>query len=876
MVLNLALAFLLQLQAAAVPPKLFPEAVARDTKIPDLVRVTGHDWGTEITTPEQITTYLMALAAAAPDRTRLIPYGETWEGRPLHVLAIASPERMSQLDRNKRDLLRLADPRKLNQSEVDSLVRNLPVVTWLMAGVHGNELSSPDAALAGAYYLLSARQDAAVDAALRESVVLVDPLQNPDGRSRFVSQFLLNRAAVPDPEPASAEHDELWPGGRSNHYLFDMNRDWFAQTQPETKGKVKLYLEWQPHVVVDLHEMGGDSTYYFAPPAAPLNPHITKSQIEWFDVFGRENAKRFDARGFAYFNREVFDSFYPGYGESWPIFQGAVGMTYEQASARGLNYRRSGGTLLTFLDGVVHHFTAAMATIETAARNREKLLRDFAAYRTSAVRDGEAGNLREYAVPPGSDPSRTRRLAELLARQGIEVRVAAAQFPVGSRTLPAGTFLVSTAQPAGRLLRNLMDPHTAQPEAFVNEQDRRRKKRLGDEIYDVTAWSLPHAFDVEVVLCDKPAAVASSPLGAAASRPAALPKAQVAYLLPWSSGTAAAVVSALRQGLTVSTADAPFTLAGRRYPLGTAVIRTAGNPADLAARLAAIAESRGAEVVAVDGSYVEDGPSLGSERMRALRSPRVLMAWDNPVSSLAAGWSRFVLERRFEQPVTAVRTGSLARVDFNRYDVLVLPPGEYSPVIGGELLRKIKDWVAAGGTIVTLGEASRWATREAVGLLSTRTELRDGRPESDAPEKDSKKAEPPPKPFDLEKTILPEKERPENTPGAMMRVELDTEHWLSAGTDGEIQSIVEGRRVLTPVKLDQGTNVGLYAPADRILAGGLVWNEAKELLARKAFLIHQRAGRGHVIAFAEDPNYRAFMEATELLFINAVLLGPAH
>ncbi|HEY8551004.1 MAG TPA: M14 metallopeptidase family protein, partial [Vicinamibacterales bacterium] len=495
--------FLLLFTAAAAPAEPLVPGAKYDPKIPTLKAVVGHDPGERVTTPEQITAYLKALHAAAPDRSRLIEYARTWEGRPLHLLVIGSAERLASLDAIKADLKRLADPRTLAPGEADALIARLPVVTWLMHAVHGNEISSSDAALAEAYHLLAAQGDAGVDVILRESLVLIDPLQNPDGRARFVFQNLQGEAALPDAEPLSAEHDEPWPGGRSNHYLFDMNRDWFAQSQPETRGRTRIFLDYFPQVVVDLHEMGGNSTYYFAPPADPLNPHITGAQQGWFDTFGRANAARFDALGFSYFIREVFDSFYPGYGESWPIFHGSVGMTYEQASARGLRFRRDDDTVLTYRDGILHHFTAAITTAETAARNRERLLRDFYEYRRSAVQQGEKGPIREYLLVPGHDPSRTDRLAHLLAAQGFEVKRAEEPIKAGGRELPAGTWIVPLAQPSGRLIRNLLDPYVEQPEEFVKEQARRREKRLDEQIYDVTAWSLPLAFDVEVISSDR-------------------------------------------------------------------------------------------------------------------------------------------------------------------------------------------------------------------------------------------------------------------------------------------------------------------------------------------------------------------------------------
>lgn len=869
--------------ALAVPSPVSP-GTRYDPTIPTLKQVVGHEVGQEITSPEGIAAYLNALAAAAPDRARAFEYARSEEGRALHVLAIGSPDRISRLDAVRESLRRLADPRGLAAGEAERLVGELPAVVWLLHGVHGNEISSPDAALALAHHLLAAQDDPTVDAVRREAIVLVDPLQNPDGRARFLATNRLGRGATPDPEPAAAEHDEPWPGGRSNHYLFDMNRDWFAQTQPETRGRLRVFLEWYPHVAVDLHEMGGDSTYFFAPPARPLNPHVTRAQQAWHDAFGRSIAERFDAAGQAYFVREVFDAFYPGYGETWPLVHGSIGMTFEQASARGLVWRREDDTELTLLDGIHNHFRAALATVETAARGREKLLRDFLDFRRSAVAEGEAGAVRQYVLLPGGDRARLLRLADLLLGQGIEVRVAAAELRSGARSFPAGSIVVPLAQPAGRLVRNLLDPKVSMDEAFVKEQDRRRKKRLPDEIYDQTGWSLPLAFDVE---CVGTAALAGETRPYAPGSVAdegGLGAAKVAWLLPWGSGTAAAVAEALQAGLKVHVAEGGFRLAGRAFPAGTAIVRVAENPDTARETLGRIARRHGAEAVAVDSGYVEEGVSLGSGRVRLVRKPRVLLAWDRPTSSTSTGWARWVLERRFGQPATAVRVSSLGRVDLSRYDVVVLPSGDYGEALGEGAVKRLRDWASAGGTLVALGEASRWLTREKVGLLDTKTELRDGRPETEPGRDEKKEAERPPakdrdgqpEPFDLEKSIQPERERPDAVPGAILRVTLDPEHWLSAGTDGEIQAIVESRRVFTPVKLDKGTNVGVYAKKDSMVESGLVWDDVRDRLAQKAFLMHQPLGQGHVIAFAEDPNYRGYAEATELLFVNAVLLGPAY
>jgi hypothetical protein len=863
-----------------------------DPAIPTLKQVVGHDHGEEITTPDQIGVYLQALAKAAPSRTRLIEYARSWEGRPLWLLVIGSPERIANLEAFKADARRLADPRGLSQAEADRLVREMPVVVWLAHGVHGNEISSADAALLEAYHLLAAQGDADVDLVLRDALVLIDPMQNPDGRARFIFQNLQGRAKNPDPTPYSAEHDEPWPGGRSNHYLFDMNRDWFAQTQPESRGRVKIFRDFFPQVTVDLHEQGGDNTYYFAPPADPINPHITKSQMDAFDLFGRANAARFDERGWLYFIREVYDAFYPGYGDSWPTFQGSIGMTYEQASARGLSFKRRDNTTMTYRDGVMHHFNAAITTAITAARNRERLVRDFLEYRRSAVAEGEKSNVREYVLVPGRDPSRADALARNLATQGIEVRRAEEPFKVGNRQIPAGAYLVSHAQPTARLIRNLLDPGIKQPEDFIKRQEERRARRLPDQIYDITAWNLPHLYDVELVTSPQPVTVRTSqvpdtydPTPTARS----LGRGKVGYLMPWGTAAAALTAEALQQGIRMRSVGGPFTLNGRSYPIGTALIRHVDNPPDLHERLSALAAKHGAELVPIDSAYIESGTSLGSNSTAFLKAPRVLMAWDTPTVSTSAGWARYVLERRFNQPVTIVRTASLARANFADFDVIVVPSGNYAAQIGEAVVNRLKDWLRGGGTLITIGEATRWATANNVRLLETTPLLKDGRP--DVPSSGGSgggsgsggasggsggSGESGAKPFDYDKAIQPDRERPEPQPGAILRVTMDTDHWMSAGHDEEIQVMIEGSRVFAPIKLDRGRNVGIYGKKESLIASGLIWPEGQDLLVQKPYVMHQPVGQGEVIAFAEDPNYRAFAEASMLLFMNAVLLGPGY
>ncbi|WP_420463625.1 M14 family zinc carboxypeptidase [Candidatus Palauibacter sp.] len=880
MLSTLALAAAIQLPAQA--QELAPGA-RYDPEMPTLEEVAGHGFREAVTPPADVIRYMEALAAAAPERTRLIRYAESWEGRPLVVLVIGSPERMARLEEVKAGIARLADPRGLSDAEAETLMAELPVVTALMHGVHGNEISSSGAAMAEAYHLLAATGDADVDLILSESLVLIDPMENPDGRNRFVYQNRIAQARWPDEAGVSAEHDEPWPGGRGNHYLFDLNRDLFIQSQPETRGKVDIFLEYRPQIVADLHEMGGDATYFFPPTAAPSNPWYGERQIALMDVFGEAIGARFDARGFAYFNRDVYDLFYPGYVDMWPMGHGALGMTYEQASARALVLRRSDGDLLTYGDGVLHHFTAAIETALTSARNRGRILRDYLAFRREGIALGERGPA-EIVLHSAHDPGMAERLAGLLAENGIDVFRASGPVTVGARTLAAdASFIVPLDQPTHRFIHNLLDAHVPMEEDFVRRQIERRANRQPDEIYDLTAWSQALLWDVEAIETPatgargEPIAAGEGLLeagGAQAGVPAAdvppLPEALVGYLIPWGTNGAAAVTEALREGIRIRAAGAEFTLDGRRFGVGTAIVRAAENGPDARERLAGIAARHRAEVVPIDDAYVREGMSLGSRRVRALREPRVLLVYDAPGRSLSVGWARYVLERRYGQRTTAVRASSLGRARLTDYDVIVFPSGNYGDAVGDGLLDGLRAWMRDGGTLITMAESSRWASR--AGLLATETERRGGRVEGDdPPEPDTSE-----QPIEYLDAISPEDESPEGVPGAILRTVLDTEHWLAAGTDGEIGVLVEGSRVFRPITLDEGTNVGRYADLENLVLSGIVWEESQPQLASKAFLIHQPVGSGQLVAFAEDPNYRAYAEATQLLFMNAVLLGPGR
>ncbi|MFB3905461.1 MAG: M14 family metallopeptidase [Acidobacteriota bacterium] len=893
--------------------QFYPGAIY-DPKIPTLLQVTGHDWAEDLTDHNQLESYLQTLEKASPGRIRVVKYGETWERRSLYYVVIGAERNLARLDEIKAGFHNLAYPQTLTSSAAETLIRTLPAVVWLAYSVHGNETSGMEAALLTAYHLLAARGDSLADRVAAETLVIIDPIQNPDGRARFLNHYRQTRGRWPDPNRFAAEHLEDWPGGRTNHYLFDMNRDWFALTQPETRARVKAFLEWFPQVLVDLHEMGAESSYYFAPPAPPINPQMSRSQTDWHVVFGKNNAAWFDKLRFDYFTREVFDSFYPGYGEGWPMFQGAIGMTYEQAGVRGLVIKREDDEVLRFRDAVQHHFIASLSTVETAAKNREALLRNFYEVRKAGLQESKKDSSKGFepdgfVLDPSGDKVRAAKLARVLMMQGIEVRVTGRALSldaqdyegseVRSRSFPAGAYYVPLAQPARPLVTTLLARETPMDDAFLKEQERRYQKRLRDQFYDVTAWSLPLLYNVPCYPVQK---TPSDDLATLHELPSVQGqvlggKSSLAYLVPWGTNAAVhALAKALSQGIRIYSADKPFTQKRRKFPAGSLIVKVKGNPADLHERLVQVARDTGADIFATETAWVDEGVNFGSAEVRFVKKPNVALAYNVPTDDSSAGALRFLIEQAYDYPVTIIPTRYLATANLKDLDVLILPDasgfgGGYQGTLGEAGAQKLKQWVSAGGTLIAIGEATRWLTEEKTGLLATSREYRDGSPvKSTVPsgEKSGAQAEAKPKEekaaptaaekkrFDLEKAILPEKELPGRIPGALMRVQLDPEHWLAFGYDTETPVMVSSRNIFTPLKLDKGRNVGLFSKADKLMMSGFSWADAREQLAEKAYLMNQPLGSGHVVAFAEDPAYRAFCDGLNILLFNAIFLGPAH
>ncbi|MFI5280693.1 MAG: M14 family zinc carboxypeptidase, partial [Gemmatimonadales bacterium] len=581
-----------------------------DPAVPTPRSVLGYEPGDRFTAHHVLSRYLERVAATSR-RIKVDTVAVTFEGREVFLVVASSEANMARLDAIRADAARLADPRGASAADLQAALTRLPPVVWLGYSVHGGEASGVEAALALVYQLAAGR-DAETQMLLDSLVVLIDPVENPDGHERHVQDVNRMRGALDVPvSPAAMIQQGTWPGPRTSHYYFDLNRDWFALSHPETQGRVTSFRKWWPLVAVDLHEMGSSSTYYFAPPMAPVNANVPENIRRWWDTYAQGNIAAFDAHGWSFFRRENYDEFYPGYGDSWPILIGGIGMTFEEASSSGGAIRRGDGTIMTLHDAAWHHYTAAWATLMTTATHARQRVSDFLAFRQSAITDGERLPGRFIAIEKDAQ-GRGDSVAAHLIQNGVEVarlRAAAdapAAVPFGdaphAARLTAGTYVVDLAQPQGRLAKALLEQDAELDSTFIHEELERRRTGQSDRFYDLTGWSLPFAFRVKAwALRVSPGATDGVALDdvAAPQRPAPA-QARYGYAIrPGSEASLRMLAGLLADSVRVWFAQKAFSQGGESFPTGAFVVRIAANGPNVHDIVSRRAAASGAEVVSL-------------------------------------------------------------------------------------------------------------------------------------------------------------------------------------------------------------------------------------------------------------------------------------
>jgi hypothetical protein len=817
----------------------------------------GYPIGSRFTPHHRIVDYLDELDRVSPLLVHE-RFGQTWEGRPLSYVVITSAANHAQLDAIRQRMGEINRVDLTAPARAEEIARTAPVVVWLGFGVHGSESSSAEAAMEVARKLLD--NDADTASLLQNCVVIIDPLMNPDGRERYIQWFQRAVGSQLNAGPSAFEHYEPWPGGRYNHYLNDMNRDWSWGTQQETRARLQAYQRWNPQVFVDFHEMSFESSYFFPPGAAPVNRNIDAETLRWLQAFGSANAEAFSQRGWPFFVAETFDLFYPGYGDSWPSLRGAIGMTYEMAGGgrAGAAVRREDESVLTLPDRIERHFTAAMVTLRTAARNRSDLiLHNYRALKNQYERPAAT-----YLVLPTSQ--NFERFVELMTRQGVlvqslttpaRIRVTpAAGGPAEVRGFPAATAVVTTRQPYGALVRTLMEKSPVIDEQFLAEQREKIDADEQDDFYDVTAWSLPVAQNLDAFLAVEP--VAAESLGQRARR--SFQPGKFGYIIDArDSEVYRAIGRLLRAGVRFRVSSADLVHGGRSFARGSVVIHRTGNTATLDEVLRRIVAEINVSVHPVDSAW-SGGLALGSSRIEFIRDPKIAVAAGEGTDPTSVGMIWYLLDIETEIPHTLIPIHRFGTIDLAEFRVIVLPDGTgYLNQLGRRGIEKLQAWARGGGTLVAIKGAADFLRQKDV-------EISQLKPWTPPKEKDEEKDEQPP---------AEERYTDYRIPGAAFRTVLNQRSYLTFGLSKAPSVLLEGATAILPAakKVDNIVTVTERDP----LVSGFAWPESLERIKGSAYLVSERYGSGEVITFAGEPYYRLFWRGTLPLFLNAVLYAPS-
>jgi len=816
--------------------------------VPSPEETLGHGLGDRFTDASSVARYAEFLAEAS-NRVSLVRSGVTAEGRPLLLLVIASDLNTRGIESILQGNARLTDP-DLDATEASAIARANPAIAWFTYGVHGDESASTEAALWTAW-------DLAVDAEgtqgiLDSLIVVIDPMANPDGRDRYVQWYRGARGARPNPEAASREHHPPWPGGRYNHYLFDLNRDWTWATQAETRARLQQWLRWNPQVHVDFHEMGYSSSYFFFPAAEPLNPIYPDYTVRWAEYFGRANAAEFDRRRWLYYTGETFDMFYPGFGDTWPSLVGAIGMTYEQAGSRGagLVVGRPDGTELTLEDRATHHRVAGLSTLRAAAARKTELLTEFAGFHRTQGLDQP-----DVLLVPGPDPLMVRDLVASLQTQSVKVERATRPFRASARPhpgfaeraeFPVGTFRVAARQARGRLAVTLLQPETL----------------LGEEVtgtYDITAWSLPYAYGVE--------AHSTGTLGeggfeavpvfrqATTLEPRGRP---YGWLVLPSFRAAGPVLRHLEGGGRAFALREAFEQEGVSWPAGTIFLPGDDGAADVLA-------ASGLEEMAnpVQSGRTSEGHDLGTGSSITLKAPRIAVLMGEGFSAASVGSVWYLLEAMAGIPFDALDATNTGRADLTPYDVVVTPSG--NPRWASESLEAgLKDWVEQGGTLVALGSSARWAAGSLAEISLRSAE------EIELDEVESRR-----------RGLRTTRERRSDAwddaiTGIILPLALDPEHPLAWGAGLGNEGSAAFALHLNDLGFEpspEHETVAVFGESVDAVSGAVSEHKLEEIAA-SSWLSVARVKSGKIILFADDPLFRLMWPASFVLFTNALIYGP--
>ena len=810
-----------------------------------------HKVGEQFSAHHQIVSYFDYVAANASN-IKLIRYGTTHEERPLLLAFVSSKENLANLEkiRIKNIERTLSSDSKTNKEE------NPVAIVWLSHTVHGNEPSGAESAMLTLYRLCS---DPAAQKWLENTIVIIDPTLNPDGYDRYTSWFRGVSHTTPNPAPETREHNEPWPGGRVNHYLFDLNRDWAWQTQTETQQRVSVYKNWMPHIHADLHEQGYNNPYYFAPAAQPIHPLTTKWQNDFQTEIGNNHAKYFDANGWLYFTKEIFDLFYPSYGDTYPTFNGSIGMTYEQAghSRGGRAISLENNDVLTLENRALHHHTTAISTIEIASQNAKKIIENFENYFKKSVTNPD-GIYKTYIIKNTNAPDKIKDLCQLLDRNKIQYGAANSQTLQGYSyrkgieeryTTSDKDLIISTFQPMSVLTQVLFDPESS----------------LNDSLtYDITAWALPFAYGLDAVATKTKIVPTTNFVFEKSVQQKATNQKPYAYIATWKSNNGAKFLAALhQQNVRVRCADEDFSLKEKNYLRGTLVILRADNKAleeQLEKIVTQTAQKYNQNTDIAYSGLVTKGHDFGSEKLRLLKKPTVALVWSDNISENAFGhiWHHF--EQDLQYPLTVLHLNQLTASVLKNYNYLILPDGNYA--MDSAALERLKVWTSDGNSLLALDNAVA-AFEDKTGFLLTKYF---GKKEKEDAELVKEKLT-----NDYRLLSCDRRERfglSDFNPGIVLKLDLDVSHPLAYGLGQHYFSLKTNG--LSYQYLKESGNIG--TTGETLTTFGFIGARFREKLKRNTLISQQSVGSGRIIYLTDSPLFRGFWNEGKLLFANALFL----
>lgn len=789
----------------------------------------GYEIGSRFTRHHKVVDYFKYVSKTLSN-VQLEKYGETNEYRPLYLSYISSQENIDNLENIRKN--NLAQTGIINGDKTNDIA-----IVWLSYNVHGNEASSTEASMLTIYELVTQKQ-----AWLENTIVIIDPCINPDGRDRYVNWFNQVKSTPYNVNQTAKEHAEPWPGGRPNHYLFDLNRDWAWVTQVESAQRIKMYNKWMPHIHVDFHEQGINNPYYFAPAAEPFHEIITEWQRNFQIQIGKNHAKYFDKEGWLYFTKESFDLLYPSYGDTYPTYMGAIGMTYEQAGhgRAGLGIQTDEGEILTLKDRAIHHKTTGLSTIEISSKNAIKINSEFKKFF-----DNSNLKYKSYVLKNDNE-DKTNRLKRLLDKHEIQYQntkkgsVKGYNYQTqkeGKMSVSVTDLVIHTNQPKGKMVKALFEP----------------KAKLADSLtYDITAWSLPYAHGFKTIASSSKVAsttnTTSNPINNTINNNA------YAYISKWNSLDDAAFLGAILQAnITPRFAEKPFTIEGKSFNSGSLIILRNDNKTNgFDAKLVDIANKHKRKLTPVTTGFVSSGVDFGSYSVKPINKQKVAVLSGKATSSLSFGEIWHFFETGLKYPITNINSDYFGRMDFSQFDVIILPNGYYSSVLNKTTLGKLQNWVRSGGTLIAIGNAlNSFDDKEGFSLKRKKS--------------DDKIKEP---------NLTPYADRERKSvqnfiTGAIFKSAVDNTHPLAFGYNKDYFSLKLGA---TAYKyLVDGNNI-VYFDENAKNISGYAGSKAVKKVPKSLLFGEEQMGRGSIIYMTENPLFRSFWENGKLFVANAVFL----